>query len=387
MSGKKFLNKNVYEASLERIHYIFQNFDNIQISFSSGKDSGVLLNLVKEVAKFYKNKYISIIFVDLEAIYQKMVDYAFYEYNLIKKIKDDNNWKFYWICLPLTLKNSISVFEPFFICWDENKKDKWIHDIPNFAINKNNHDFEFYNKNINFIEFMKNFSNWLAKKNNSKVASLIGIRTQESIHRWNAIKGKYKKNIYQNISWSTKINDNLINFYPIYDWQFEDIWKYYSQFNIKYNEIYNFFYLKGIEYEKMRVCYAFGYKQREGLFLYHELESETYNKIINRVNGVGFYNLYHDENIVGFKNNYIKPKNLNWEEYVNFIIKTLPKISANKYLKKINSFNDKKDEFFYKNIALMILKNDFQGKTISKGQLEFKKNKAKKLKEKWKDEI
>ena len=37
--------KNVYELTQERLKMIFEEFDNIYISFSGGKDSGVLLNL------------------------------------------------------------------------------------------------------------------------------------------------------------------------------------------------------------------------------------------------------------------------------------------------------------------------------------------------------
>ena len=38
--------KDVYTALQERLEYIFAEFDNIYISFSGGKDSGLLLNLV-----------------------------------------------------------------------------------------------------------------------------------------------------------------------------------------------------------------------------------------------------------------------------------------------------------------------------------------------------
>ena len=37
--------KNVYELTQERLRVIFNEFDNIYVSFSGGKDSGVLLNL------------------------------------------------------------------------------------------------------------------------------------------------------------------------------------------------------------------------------------------------------------------------------------------------------------------------------------------------------
>ena len=36
---------NVYERTQQRLKTIFDHFDNISISFSGGKDSGVLLNL------------------------------------------------------------------------------------------------------------------------------------------------------------------------------------------------------------------------------------------------------------------------------------------------------------------------------------------------------
>jgi len=50
--AKKYNNKiNVYEASIERVDFIFKNFKKIYISFSGGKDSGVMLNLVIDYMK------------------------------------------------------------------------------------------------------------------------------------------------------------------------------------------------------------------------------------------------------------------------------------------------------------------------------------------------
>ena len=45
---KKYLDKNVYEASVERIKYTFDNFDKIYLSFSGGKDSTVMMHLVMD---------------------------------------------------------------------------------------------------------------------------------------------------------------------------------------------------------------------------------------------------------------------------------------------------------------------------------------------------
>ncbi|EGB19459.1 hypothetical protein HMPREF9475_01413 [[Clostridium] symbiosum WAL-14673] len=48
---REYLEKNVYEACMERLHFIFEEFDNILVSFSGGKDSGLLLNLVLDYKK------------------------------------------------------------------------------------------------------------------------------------------------------------------------------------------------------------------------------------------------------------------------------------------------------------------------------------------------
>lgn len=43
---REYAEQNVYMALQERLHLIFEEFDNIYISFSGGKDSGLLLNLL-----------------------------------------------------------------------------------------------------------------------------------------------------------------------------------------------------------------------------------------------------------------------------------------------------------------------------------------------------
>ena len=50
---REYSDQNVYDALQERLKFIFQEFDNIYVSFSGGKDSGLLLNLVLD----YKRKY------------------------------------------------------------------------------------------------------------------------------------------------------------------------------------------------------------------------------------------------------------------------------------------------------------------------------------------
>ena len=50
---RKYTNQSVYDATQDRLRYIFEEFDNIFVSFSGGKDSGLLLDLVLD----FKRKY------------------------------------------------------------------------------------------------------------------------------------------------------------------------------------------------------------------------------------------------------------------------------------------------------------------------------------------
>lgn len=50
---KIYKDMNVFDATMERIKFAFENFDNIYVSFSGGKDSGLLLNMVLD----YKRKH------------------------------------------------------------------------------------------------------------------------------------------------------------------------------------------------------------------------------------------------------------------------------------------------------------------------------------------
>ena len=67
---------NVYEASIKRLDFIFENFERIYLSFSGGKDSGVMLNLILQYMKErgIKRK-IGIQIMDNEANYEMSLEF------------------------------------------------------------------------------------------------------------------------------------------------------------------------------------------------------------------------------------------------------------------------------------------------------------------------
>jgi|SRR5690606_20062869 len=320
------LDINVYEAAKQRIKWTFDSFDKIYLCFSAGKDSTVMLHLAMDEAK-RRNKKIGVLVIDLEAQYKLTIDHL---KNCIEEYRDYID--LYWIALPLKLRNAVSVYEPSWICWDKDRKNDWVRDLPEKSISDENY-FSFFNKGMEFEEFMFEFGKWYS--DNKKTACLVGIRTNESLNRFRAIYNLNKKTLDSNL-FTTQISENLFNVYPIYDWETEDIWIYHcNNPEKKYNELYELMHKAGVPLRHQRICQPYGDEQKIGLWLFHIVEPETWSKVVNRVSGVNSGALYIKENNY---NNIQKPKNTTWREISNLLLNSIPDKTKNHYNNIIDSY-------------------------------------------------
>jgi len=76
MSTKRYSTKNVYDAAIERLEFIFDNFPKVYFSVSFGKDSSVMLHLALDVAKRKNRLPVSVLFIDLEGQYKLTIEHA-----------------------------------------------------------------------------------------------------------------------------------------------------------------------------------------------------------------------------------------------------------------------------------------------------------------------
>ena len=328
--AKVSLNTNVYLASNDRIGWTFDNFDKIYLSFSAGKDSTVMLHLVMEEA-IKRNRKIGVLLVDLEGQYNLTIQHAAKCFEMYKDYID-----LYWVCLPLHLRNAVSVYETFWICWDDDRKQDWIRELPENAIHDMNY-FPFFKKGMEFEEFVPKFGEWYSQ--GEECACFVGIRSDESLNRYRTISST-SKITKDNKKYTTKVSDNVFNIYPIYDWKTADIWTYHAKNQNKpYNKLYDVMYKAGLTISQMRICQPYGDDQRKGLWLFHLIEPETWSKVVARVNGANSGALYVTENgnITGY-NKITKPEGHSWQSFANLLLNSMPPKLKVHYENKITIF-------------------------------------------------
>jgi len=326
---KTYLSKTVLEAAKERLEQTFNDFEKVYLSFSGGKDSTIMFHLAAEIAR-KQNKKFGVLIIDLEAQYKLTINHI---EDLVNQYQDTID--LYWVALPMSLRNAVSVYEPRWICWDDDKKSEWVRQPHSKSITDTNY-FPFFSKGMEFEEFMVEFGIWYSEGKNT--AALVGIRADESLNRYRAIKNE-KKIKFKNYSWTTKVHENLYNCYPIYDWKTQDIWIYTKKFNKKMNDIYERMRMAGVPLGHMRICQPYGDDQRKGLWLYHLLEPSTWSKVVARVSGVNSGSLYIQDsgNINGY-GKISKPDNHTYKSYAELLLSSLPAQTKNHYLKRFIKF-------------------------------------------------
>lgn len=314
---------NVYEASNERIDFIFKNFKRIYLSFSGGKDSGVMLNLVLNYMR--RNgitEKIGVMILDNEANYTHSLSFM---HSILSKNLDLLD--VYWCCLPITLPCTVSSYAIEWQCWGLRDKKRWIRPMPKqeYVVNTENCPFDFFEEDMQYFDFWDKFGDWYAK--GEECACLIGIRTHESLNRWRAIMNENKQTKGGEM-WTKKNTDYVYNCYPIYDWRTEDIWIANYKFDWEYNELYDIFWKAGLSIHQMRVASPFMSESKSSLNLYRVIDPHVWATLCARVQGANFIATYGKQlNYHSFK----LPPNHTWKSFVKFLLATLPKEVAENF--------------------------------------------------------
>lgn len=330
---REYTGQNVYDALQDRLRYLFEEFDNIVVSFSGGKDSGLLLNLTLDFQKkYYPDKQIGVFHQDFEAQYTVTTEYVERTFERIK-----NEAEPYWVCLPMATRTALSSYQMFWYPWDDTKEDAWVRPMPKhpYVINLQNNPITTYRYRMHQEDLPKQFTRWYRLEHGEKkTVCLLGMRADESLQRYSGIINK--KYGYKNQCWITKQFKDVWAASPLYDWSLSDVWHANYIFNYDYNRLYDLYYMAGLKPNQMRVASPFNDYAKDSLNLYRVIDPEIWAKLVGRVRGANFGAIYAKTKAMGYRNLTL-PEGHTWESYTKFLLDTLPVRLRNNYIRKFQT--------------------------------------------------
>lgn len=330
---REYFEQNVYEAFQQRIKLIFEEFDNIYISFSGGKDSGLLLNMVLDYQKaYYPDRRVAVFHQDFEAQYTVTTEYV---EKTFERIREDVEP--YWVCLPMATRTALSSYQMYWYPWDDKKEESWVRPMPDkdYVINLDNNPMTTYRYRMHQEDLAKQFGRWFRMSHGDrKTVCLLGMRADESLQRYSGFLNK--KYGYKGECWITKQFKDVWCASPMYDWSVQDVWHAYAQFGYEYNHLYDLYYMAGLTVGQMRVASPFNDYSKDSLNLYRVIDPQIWVKLVGRVQGANFASIYGKTKAMGYRNATL-PAGHTWKSYTFFLLDTLPVRLRNNYVKKFNT--------------------------------------------------
>jgi len=261
---------NVYDAALKRINWLFDEFPNVVVGVSGGKDSTVVYQLALQIARERNRLPLKCLFVDQEAEWQATID-------TIRLIMENPEVEPLWFQMPIRLFNATSTTEHWLMCWDKKDEYRWMRPQESYSIHENVYGTERFGELFSAI-IKKDFAG-------VKTCYIAGMRTEESPTRAMALTHNLT---YKHVTWGTKLEkkEQHYTFYPIYDWSYVDVWKAILDNNWYYNKIYDAQYNHGVAIQNMRVSNVHHETAVGTLFYMQEIEGDTYQRLTQRIAGI-----------------------------------------------------------------------------------------------------
>ena len=318
--------KNVWDASIERLHWLFDEFPEITVQHSGGKDSTIIFNLALQVARERNRLPLRVLFVDQEAEWTQTIEH-------MREVMSHPDVEPHWYQVPIKIENATSYEENYLHCWEEGKE--WLREKEDISIKENNYG----------VDGWEGIFQGILKEDfpYEKHCTLAGVRAEESPRRR---VGMTQDLTYKNVTWGNRKYQSMFKeanhycFYPIYDWSYTDVWKAIHDNQWSYCEIYDLQYNYGVSIRNMRVSNLHHETAVQSLFYLQEIDGDLYNRLSKRLGGIDTAGKMNDDFFV---------KELpfmfcDWEEYCLHLMDKL--VESDSWKKSINTFLKKNADVY-----------------------------------------
>lgn len=386
--------QDVYEKAFARTEWIFREFKgHVFVNTSGGKDSTSVMEIAVAVMNKLKGEgllpsdyKLKVMWLDQEAEWSHTREY-------IEGLCERDDLEVYWMQVEFQLRsntdvsnnvNMLDVFNPEYegeFCQplSPNAYDKLYINAdgsPMSIAELNKHrelvdgrwvfskELEFKEHNQrDFYVIFKDIQSWLF--NGKSFASIQGLKGSESMAR--NLQVRYAMG-YKGITWSSRagLNNEGVQFSPIYDWSNTDNFVHFAEHDLTYNKMYDEFLRFGMAPGKMRISSLI----HETSVAHHiptlqELDRELYNRMVKRLSGVSTYSQLQDD-----AQKVVLPVVFSdYEEYARYLIDTVLVEENRKYFTRMfeNKFYlEHKHDVYIKNeldkaIVQSVLTKDVEG--------------------------
>ena len=338
-----YVQQNVLDALDERLEWLFDHYDPISVSVSGGKDSTLLFEVAwrKAVAR---GRQLHAFFLDQEAEYQSTID-------VIRGIMGREHVVPHLYQLPIYMTNATGYEEDLLYAWEPGAA--WLRERDPLAIHAI--DGEYPQRFYPFIDW---FERRFARQYGPSACSLVGLRAEESSHRYRAV---IKNHGVEDILWSTAARrGGLVKFYPLYDWGFGDVFHYFYLNDIAYNRVYDWMYAQDVNGRacRYRVSNLIHERAYGSLVRLQEFEPETYERLIRRLKGTRTAARYAEETMI-YSNRERPARFATWRAYRDYLLATMPDNGRRPAFEQ-RFARQRQDEDAYRHQCLQLLLGDWE---------------------------
>jgi len=270
---------DVVKAAEIRIKNVFGNGVPVYMSFSGGKDSLCMAQLITNLIQRGEIDpgQLTVQFIDEEAIFpciEKTVMEWRRKFILLGAA-------FEWYCLEVKHYNCFNELtnDETFICWDRYKRDIWVRRPPAFAV-----------RNHPLLKPRKDAYQDFLPRVCADGITITGVRASESIQRLQYLA---KMNIGAN-----KITARR-QIFPIYDWRDKDVWLFLKENKTDIPDIYLYLWQSGHSKKRLRVSQFFSIDTAASLVKMNEYYPSLMERIIKREPNAYLAALYWDSEMFG----------------------------------------------------------------------------------------